>query len=298
MKPDVFEYDQSHRFLLDSVEYLQKHSPGFSIRKWASDMGMHSHSLVVMILQKKRNLTLKQVPAFSKGLKLSTPERMYFQGLVQLDSARSPEERDLCRLWLSDLLPSSSKKIREVDEYLVISHWLHMAILALSETKGFTGRPEEIAEKFGSKTNLSEVRSAIARLLDLGLLKHENGRLVCTYQRVTTRDDVSVRGAVEYHRQVARLADESLPEQGLLEREFQSFSVSVKSDRIPLAKEMIRKFRTQFYEAMTSGGEGDVVYQTNLHFFRLTESPSEMVPIVDEGAGLKPRVKRERFLEV
>ena len=247
-------------------------------------MGMNSHALLVMILQGKRSLSLKQVPYFSKGMNLSTPERLYFQALIQFENASSPEEKDLCRLWLDEANPGKEYRVREIDEYIVIAHWVHMAILALTDNKNFSGKPEEIKLRLGEKVSLAEIRSALERLRALDLVREEKGRLICTSARVTTKDDVANRGAREYHKQVARLGIDSIERQSVDEREFQSFAVSVPKAKIPLAKEMIRKFRTQFYQAMTME-PGDEVYQTQIQFFRLTERPSKAVSKEDEGTG-------------
>lgn len=215
---------------------------------------------------------------------LSSAERLYFQALIQFDKAETPEEKDLCRLWMSEANPGGTFRIREVDEYLVIAHWVHMAILAMTDTRGFRGTPEEIHRRLGAKVSIAEIRSAVERLKALKLVQVEKGRLVGTCERVTTRDDIASKGAREYHKQVAKLGAEAIDRQSVEEREFQSFALSVPRSKIPLAKEMIRKFRTQLARAISSES-GDEVYQTQIQFFRLTESPSEMVPKEDKGAG-------------
>jgi uncharacterized protein (TIGR02147 family) len=282
----IFKYESARRYLVDYVSHKQTVDPSFSLRKWSKAMGMSSHAHLVMILQGKRSLTLKQVPFFSKGMNFSSPERLYFQALIQFENADTSEEKDLCRLWLSEANPGGHFHVREVDEYIVIAHWVHMAILAMTDNKGFCGTAEEIHRKLGKKVSVAEIRSALERLRALNLVREDNGKLLCTYERVTTKDDVANRGAREYHKQVAKLAIDAIEQQSVEEREFQSFAVSVPHDKIGLAKEMIRKFRTQFFEAMTSE-PGDEVYQTQIQFFRLTECPSEMVPKEDEGVGSK-----------
>ena len=279
----VFQYRSAKRFLIDFAESKQRTDAGFSIRKWAREMGV-SHALIVMLLQGKRSLTLKQVPFLAKGMGLSSPEKLYLQALIQFENADSDEERELCELWLSEVNPGTDYKIREVDEYLVIAHWVHMAILAMTNLASFSGVPEEIYLRLGKKVSLFEIRAAVERLKALNILEEKDGRLHCTYHRITTRDDVANRGAREYHKQIAALIPEAIETQPVEQREFQSFAVSVPRSKIPLAKELIRKFRTQFYEAMTSE-PGDEVYQTSIQFFRLTESPSEIVPKEDAGAG-------------
>jgi len=65
------------------------------------------------------------------------------------------------------------------------------------------------------------------------------------------------------------LAKEALTNQNIEDREFQSFTMAIDKQKIPLAKEMIRKFRAKL--SKTVSGNGDYVYQTNIQFFQLTE---------------------------
>lgn len=153
---NVFEYRSARRFLLDAVEHEKKVNPRFSIRKWAKEMGMQNHALLVFMLQGKRSLTLRQVPQLAKGLKLSTPERVYFQALVQLESARSEEEKELIQSWFQDFSPGASYQVKEIDQYQVISHWIHMAILSRTFSKQGFRDINELVSRF--KSRLSSVR--------------------------------------------------------------------------------------------------------------------------------------------
>jgi uncharacterized protein (TIGR02147 family) len=278
MKHTIFQYKTASRFLLDRVVEKQKVDPSFSIRKWAKEMGFPSHSLLAMVLQGKRNLTLKQVPFFAKGLNLSTPEKMFFQGLIQVENARTKEEKDWCEVWLSELRPQTDNplRVREVDEYVTISDWIHPALLALSDTRDSFRDAEGAAKKLESNHTATEMRVAIERLVSLNLLKKDvQGLYRATTSRMTTKDDIATRGVREYHKQCASLANEKIDGQNRTERELQSMAIAIPTSRLPLAKELIRKFRSQFTAAMASE-HSDQVYQFNLHFFRLTEAPSEL----------------------
>lgn len=281
MKASIYLYKSATRYLLDRVVEKQKNDFNFSIRKWSKEMGFPSHSLLAMVLQGKRNLTLKQVPFFAKGLNLSTPEKMFFQGLIQVENAKTKEEKDWCELWLSELRPSSASelKIRELDEYASISDWIHPALLALSDTRESYDDAESARIKLGSRHTAVETRVAIDRLVSLSLLKKDSAGLYrATCLRMTTKDDVATRGVREYHKQCAILASEKITEQNRHERELQSLAIAIPSTKLPQAKELIRKFRAQFSAAMGSE-HADQVYQLNLHFFRLTECPSESVSL-------------------
>jgi uncharacterized protein (TIGR02147 family) len=289
MKASIYYYKSASRFLLDCVVEKQKKDFNFSVRKWSKEKGFPSHSLLAMVLQGKRNLTLKQVPFFAKGLSLSTPEKIFFQGLIQVENAKTKEEKEWCELWLSELRPvsDSALRVRELDEYASISDWIHPALLALSDTRASYADADTAHKKLKSKHTLTEIRVAIDRLTSLGLLqKDASGLFRATCLRMTTKDDVATRGVREYHKQCAALASEKIEEQNRNVRELQSLAIAIPSSKLPQAKELIRKFRAQFSAAMGSDN-ADQVYQLNLHFFRLTECPSENTSLKEnEGTDL------------
>jgi uncharacterized protein (TIGR02147 family) len=150
-----------------------------------------------------------------------------------------------------------------------------MAILTMGDLAAQEGTPSAIRKRLRKKLPVTEIQAALERLQSLGLLEIEPGAVLRpTQDRITTRDDVANRGAREYHKSVMSLAAEALEEQPVDIREFQSVALAVPKGRIGLAKEMIRKFRSQF-ETQIGSNSGDEMYQLNVQFFQLTESPPD-----------------------
>ncbi len=287
-RPNIYQYQNPRQFLLDTLSVLQREDSKFSARAWAKQMAIPAPSLLIMILQGTRPLRLKHVEFLNRGLNLSTPEQLYFRALIQLASAETIEEKKLCEFWIAELNPGASIRILEISESEVISKWIHFTILSMTHLKGFDGSVEQIQKRLGSRVTVHEVRSALIRLVDLGFLRRdqETGSLVCTNHSVSTRDDVSVKAAHEYYKSVFRMAEDAVSTQSVNEREFQALAIAIPHERLPLAKEMIRRFRSQFLQAMLpDGATADHVYQLNLQFFRLTECPSEQwSSLENEGA--------------
>jgi uncharacterized protein (TIGR02147 family) len=272
----IYNYSDPRLYLLDTLAVKQKQDKDYSARKWSKDMGLKSHSLLLMILQGKRDLRIQHCDFIGKGVDLDANEFSYFQTLVQFQNAKSLREKDLIASQLIELNPGEGFKSTKVCEFKIISDWVHMAIMAMTDLKDFKGTEEQVAVALRGKVSLSEIRSAIVRLMDMKLLVwNDDGTISATCNRLSTSDDVSNEGAKEYHRQVLDLAKEAIDEQSLEEREFQSFTMAVSKEKISLAKEMIRKFRAKLSKAVS--GEGDYVYQTNIQFFQLTKGPSSNV---------------------
>ena len=76
---------------------------------------------------------------------------------------------------------------------------------------------------------------------------------------------------------MAKLAIDSVEKQEPSTREFQSFAINVPSEKIPVLKEMMRRFRSQVEDELrekpSSQIVGEELYQMNLQFFRLTDEP-------------------------
>ncbi len=267
----IYHYTNPRQYLLDYLSARQLNEKTFSVRKWAKEMELKSHSLLVMLLQGKRQLRIQHCHFLLRGLSFSLNESAYFEAIIQYQNAKTIEEKTFIAKLMNELNPGREVKTKEVLEFKIISGWVHMAIMAMTELKDFRGTETEIHRLLAGKLTLSEIRAALTRLLDMELLKwDEVSRLVPTFNQITTRDDIQNEGAKEYHRQVIALAANAIDKQKLEEREFQSFTMAIAKEKIPLAKEMIRRFRRKLSQAVS--GEGDEVYQTSIQFFRLTEN--------------------------
>ncbi|OFZ79680.1 MAG: hypothetical protein A2583_06695 [Bdellovibrionales bacterium RIFOXYD1_FULL_53_11] len=282
----LFSYSSARQFLLDTLSERQSTDKSFSVRAWAREMELNTHTLLVMLLQGTRPIRLKHAAFLAKGLGLGAQEKLYFQALIQFENAEDMESKEMCSLWMSELNPGNHFTSREVDEFQVISHWMHMAILSMLHLKDFGPDPREIAKRLKGKVTANEVRAALERLSGLGFIKKDNhGKLRATFARVSTSDDLKNEGARRYHAQVLDLAKDAIMNIPLEQREFQSFTLAVPKNKMKLAKEMIRRFRGQFAQAVGRSG-ADEVCQMNIQFFQLTESPSARTErtVEDEGA--------------
>jgi uncharacterized protein (TIGR02147 family) len=289
----IYDYQNPRQFLLDRVSALQKRDAAVSVRALAKQMGLKSHTLLVLLLQGKRPLRVKHAPALAKGLGLTSSERLYLQALIQFDSAADIEEKKLCSLWLADLHPEGVVRSRRLDEFEAVSSWIHMAILAACELADLETTPEAIAHRFKNKVTPTEVRAALERLKALKLLEMtDSGRLRPSVEHVTTSDDIANAGARKYHREVLALAEQAIEGVALDKREFQSFAITIPQARVGLAKEMIRKFRTQLENAVGVGGPGSEVYQTSIQLFQLTENPLRISRTEDEGVVESASIKK------
>jgi uncharacterized protein (TIGR02147 family) len=272
--PNLYDYRSARRYVLDFLAVQQKQNRRFSIRGWSKAMGLKTHSLLVMMLQGKRKISEKQIPYLAKGLGLTPQDRRYFQALVQLENSETPEEKSVAENWIQDVTPSSTGGPVITDDFWVVSHWIHMAVLEITALKSFDGTFDSIEDRLSLQFSRLEILSAVERLLSVKLLKKNGDLLERTSIGVTTRPDVPSKAVRKYHQQVAQLAIDAIEIDPVTKREFQGLAISVKEDQIPVAKKMIIEFREKFGREMASPA-GDEVYQMNLQFFRISDRRTE-----------------------
>ena len=271
---NIFECTSSRVALLNYLELRQECEPSFSVRRWSKDMGMSSHSLLNLQLQGKRKVSLQHVERFTNSMGLTEVESRYLQGITLLEKANSQKEKQIHLLSLNKMIPKTHLKTKKYNQFSILSDWIHMAIMALTEVTGIKLTEKEINQRLAHQASKAEITAAIIRLLDEGLLTQKDTYFEATYQSVTTTNDISDSGIKEYHRQASDLAKKAVDEVELAKRELQSFCLAVPDDKILLAKDLIRKFREDFYNAV--GGSGENIYKMNVQFFQLSRCPEEL----------------------
>lgn len=268
IRPSVYAYDDPVRFVEDAFRWRKQQDPAISVRKAAQEAGWDSPAVLAGILSRKRSIKLKHAPFLARAIALDPSEMLYFKTLIQRAGAQSLEEREMFELLLNQLSPRDDSGTLRSEEPELFSHWTHTAILSLARLGGCRADAEFIRARLKFPVAIEQVRATLELLQRIGLLSVDGeGMLKPIPQHVTTRTDVSHRGAQEYFRQVSALAAEAVPTP-LDQREFQCFSLGIHQRDLPAFKQLIRSFRSQ--SEKLASGEKDRVYQMNLQFFPLT----------------------------
>ena len=282
MEVNIFDYQNPRRFLLDYLSSRQKQDSTFSMRKWAKEMGLNSNALLVMLLNGRRPIKLKHTSFLLRGLSFTSQEKLYFQALVQYESSSSIEEKELSSLWLSTIHPGKKGvRIREVEEYHIVAHWIHSAILSLCQLPSFDGSVEMAFKLLQKQIPPNEIRSAIERLIEFSYLERlENGKLLPCQSGTSTKDDIPNTAILNHHKEAIKKAYDTLEMTESNQRELRSFSFVMSKDKMEQAKNMIRKFQIQLEKALISTTEEKEkdpemereVYQYNVQFFQITKA--------------------------
>lgn len=271
---DIYKYTEFHKFLTDAWRNKHSKNRAFSMTAWAHQMGLENSSPLSLAFKGKRALPKKYLPQIIKTLGLDSNQAQYLEALLDLSRAKTPEQKLLYCGRLKELSPGEEFSAQIVEEFKYLSDPLHGAIIEMTDLKNFSRDPEWIQQKLQFPVALTEIKDAVARLLELSLLQQDaaQARLLKTHRHLSTPPDVADLGTQNYHKAVSQLAAQAVVNQDVNQREFNSYSFNIKTEKLPEAKKALRQFVNEFlvqYEAQP--GDGDETYQLNLQLFQITK---------------------------
>lgn len=244
------------RLLQRKLAEGRSHNARYSLRSLAKRAGLQPGA-VSGILSGKRFVSAKLAERIAQNLLLDPQERAELLGAFPRRRAPATERKDDPQyLQLSAL------------HYKIIAGWEHYALLSLLKVKGFRNDPLWISKRLGiSATAASQ---ALARLLELGLVRHSKNGLERAQSRFRSSDDHADLSVRRSHEQGLELAKESLHRDPVPVRDLSSITMAIDPALIPRAKEAIRRFQDEL-AAILEQGEATEVYRFSAQLFPLTK---------------------------
>lgn len=273
MPRTVSPYDHlDHRVFLAAWFASKKESnPRFSHRMFARMAGQKSPSLLLHVIEGRRNLTAATTEAFIEAMKLRAGEADFFRLLVELDQARTEEERN--RVWERISATRRFRSARNLDRraFAYLSTWYLPALRELATRSDFRADPAWIAGQMVPSITVNEATEGLETLVDLGLLVERDGTLVPAEASVATPPEVTGLAVRNYHRGMidqARASIERFPPE---ERHLLAVTVGVPPSLMPVLKAESNAFFERMMDLCDSSEEEvDQVLQLNLQIFPLT----------------------------
>lgn len=270
----IYEYTEPHEFLRDLWDEKRVSDSQFTLRSWAKQMGLRSHTPLYEAIRGKRKIRKEWIPPLAESLGLKSKECLYLENLVSLSHSKNPKERVFYTKMLRTLAPKSPVKMKEVESYRLLRDPIHTIILEMTVLPGFRWDVGWIQDRLESAFSHDRIASSMERLIELELVRQsDGGQWMKAQDHLYSKSDVTDLGLQEYHQKCSNLAIEAIATQDPLEREFNAVSLNVKREAIPKAKKVLREFLTKFIKEIESeSGKGDETYHLNLQFFGLTRN--------------------------
>jgi len=242
--------------LKSRLDALQLKHPTFSVRAFARKVGV-SPATISLVLSGRRQVSLKLAEELSRVLQFDPQERSEVLAYYQKKSKKSH-------------LVSEGYVHLSLDQYRLIADWRAFAILSLIRTKGFRSNPSWIAKRLG--ISREDAEDTLQSLLRLGMISRTpDGNLERSEGRYRTTEDVLNLSLQKSHQQTLALAERSLENTPVHQRDFTWVTMPVDPDKMSEAKALIRKFQDDFSALVESGENLTEVYRLGVQFFPLSQ---------------------------
>lgn len=282
--PNILDYENYRRYLRDWYGWMKETRPGFSYRTFSKWAGFKSPNQLLLIIEGKRNITAQTMGAFTKVLKLKRRERHYFEILVNMNQADTPESKANYVVEMANYFKKYKNNLRE-SQYDYLTRWYYPVIREMVTTRWFRNDRRAISKRIGHRVSPMHVDEAIDKLINLGLiLKDRNGDLKQAEAVVSTGAETQAAASYFYHDQMMKLALDALREQMPDERNFSAITLACRKEDVGEIAQMLNDCRRQILTYLEGRGKvkDDDVYQLNLQLFRVTDGKGVKEGGVDE----------------
>jgi len=175
MKSEAYSAkDQVIEILRECLAEKMQKNPQYSARAFARDIKV-SPGFISMLLTGKKKLSLDRAEQISMALEMSDRKRNNFLRTVALSNLPTKSTFQKLENILFNRRDRKDIFPLEVDQFKFFSNWYNIALLDLTGCDNFKSNISWMAERLQLPPVI--VKDAIDRLVRLGLLKTEKGKL-------------------------------------------------------------------------------------------------------------------------
>lgn len=257
-----------HEILKQHFERKKITHPSYSLRRMARDIKI-SPSFLSAVLSGKKKIPLSRLRKLVKVLGMDEVSCLQLKRALEYPNKKSKnpdeitqEDKNFLKKYYT--IPNTSSYF--------LKHWYRVALLDLTKIEGFKNDTGWIAEKLGI-SNI-EVALTIDVLLELKLLKYNQGRLEKTHKKInfpTKQTSLIVR---EFHQQMIHKAHKELEKsdsKSFNKRLITGATVLISAEKIEKIKEDLNQYLYELVDDL-SDSLNEELYQINFQFFPLTKS--------------------------
>lgn len=262
----VFSFLDYRAFLQSYQESRKADKDWYSVRYMAGRIDMDPGQLV-KVLQGKLHLPLARIPAISKLCRFDGREEAYFETLVRLGRAKTRGEvQELTERIVA--LRGVEVKGLEADQAEYFHNWHHAVVRSLAGIVPFRGGFDAIGEMITPRVSGEKIKESVELLARLGLLREDDkGFWRLAEPHVHPGDKMPAEVVRRFQGQTMRLAERSLEEIPVDERDISSLTVTLKWSDLPRMREKVSEIRRQIQTLAQDCSEPDGVFQLNIQLF-------------------------------
>jgi uncharacterized protein (TIGR02147 family) len=269
---NIFEYLDYRKFLRNFLAEKKQNDPRFSQRFIHRKMNIaDSSGFIANVIAGKKNLSDDHVRKLGKILKLTKPEKAFFENLVRYNHAETVEEKNNC---LKLIIPRQKLKLQRLhpEQMDVFSKWYYVFLRELIAFFPVKDNFAEAARMLDSPVKPSEVQEAFGALEKMGLVARDsNGFYQQCDKFISTGDETASVYLAHFQLYTMDLAKLALQTVKPEERDISIVACSLSPEGFGRVKEAIQLFRKQVLAIAHEDTSLNRVFQCNIQFFPVTK---------------------------
>lgn len=274
--PNIYQYSDYRKFLKDWIEAKKRINSKYSYRYYSARSGFSSSNFLSLVVKGKRNLSSASIGKIAKGLGLKKPERLFFEDLVLMNQAATHAEKDHYYQRMIESRPFQKLQRLNIFQYDYFSNWYHPVIREMIDFVAQPIDPDAIAKSIRPPLSKSQVVHSIKLLLDLGLIeKIGEGRYRKIDAVLTTGSEVRALQIINFHKQMAELAESALERFTSGQRDISGIVLSMNARKMAELKKKIEAFREELAQMAAEDEDENAVFYVQIRAFPLTQVPEE-----------------------
>ncbi|QTA80987.1 CHP02147 [Desulfonema limicola] len=270
--PVIYDYLDYRAFLRDMFKFRKHQIKHFSYRFFARKSGFKSPNFLKLVSSGQRNLSYESIGKIAAGFSLKSQEQEYFEYLVLMNQAVSHDDKNKYYKKMMSIKGFGEIKKIEKAGYEYFSKWYFPIIREIIMFGSRKQTPEDIAPLLNPPITAAEAKKAIDLLMTLELVKKdEDGCWEQQNRDLTTGAEVQSLVVANFHREMLRLAQESLERYKGKERDITALVLSVNHRQMDNIKEKTAAFRKELLKLASEEKDPDLVMQVSIQVFPLTQ---------------------------
>jgi uncharacterized protein (TIGR02147 family) len=201
---------------------------------------------------------------------LNKTEAQFFESLVHFNQSETVEKKSVFAEKI--MRTRRNRQIHPLTQaqFEYYSYWYHIPIRELVALPEFREDYVWMAQKISPNITADQARRAVQVLLRLGLLARENEKLRQRHAVLNTANEVLSYSVANYHREMLRLAADSLIRVAKPQREISALCMGVSRETAKKIKTRLQEFREEMLTLCAEDATPEHVYQLNIQLFPLT----------------------------
>lgn len=273
MKMNFYKFTDYRDLIASCIQERKAKGKVFTYRWFSQKAGLGSPNFLNLVVQKKRHLSSKSAEKTIEIFGFNQTQADFFRKLVQYNKAKTNSEKEQFAYALLQHKKLQEQKPLSKKQFEYYAKWYHIPIREILTLNAVEKSTEKIHKLLRPNVSYQAVEKALLDMNELGLIHTHEKEWRVDVENLTTGDEgeFESHGVAQYHREMMKLAGNSIDDVARNEREISSVTVGLSQNSFEKIKQLIVEMRSKIMAIAEDDCEKSIVYQFNFQIFPLTK---------------------------